>query len=61
MLLKITNNIYFKEVFLLWFIKFFDKKSPKLADISNKGSGIPMLQNDQLAEELLKPIIKFFF
>ena len=41
--------------------KVFDKKSPKLADKSTKGSGIPMLQNDQLAEELLKPIIKFFF
>ena len=32
--------------------KFFDKKS--------KGSGVAMLQNEQLAEELCKPIIKKF-
>ena len=44
--------------------KFFDKKSASLADISIKGSGVTTLtnkylsQNQQLAEELHKPIIK---
>ena len=37
---------------------FFDKKSASLADKSTKGRGIAMLQNEQLAEELHKPIIK---
>ena len=41
-----------KEVLLLWFINFFDKKS--------SSSGIAALQNEQLAEELYKPIIKKF-
>ena len=43
-----------KEDLLLWFITFFDKKS--------KGSGvnIPSEFNEQLAEELHKPIIKIF-
>ena len=39
---------------------FFDKKSVSLADKSTKGSGVAMLQNEQLAEELHKPIIKIF-
>ena len=38
--------------------KFFDKKSVSLQDKSGKGSGVAMLQNELLAEELHKPIIK---
>ena len=37
-----------KEVLLLWFINFFDKKS--------SSSGIAALQNEQLAEELYKRV-----
>ena len=40
--------------------KFFDKKSISLADKSTIGGGVAMLQNDQLAEKLHKPIIKNF-
>ena len=46
--------------------KFFDKKSASLADKSTKGSGATTLtnkylsQNQQLAEELHKPIIRKF-
>ena len=40
--------------------KFFDKKSISLADKSTIGRGVAMLQNDQLAEKLHKPIIKNF-
>ena len=40
--------------------KFFDKKSASLADISAEGSGVVMLQNQQLANELHKPIINPF-
>ena len=46
--------------------KFFDKKSASLADKSTKGSGITALtnklvfQNQQLAAELHKPIIRKF-
>ena len=45
---------------------FFDKKSASLADKSTKGSGVTILtnkslsQNQQLAEELHKPIIRKF-
>ena len=45
---------------------FFDKKSTSLADKSTKGSGVTALtnksvsQNQQLAKELLKPIIRKF-
>ena len=41
---------------------FFDKKSTSLADKSTKGSGFnnEIKQNEQLAEELHKPIIKKF-
>ena len=41
--------------------KFFDKKSGSLADKSNEGSGVNTKlapQNQQLAEELHKPIVK---
>ena len=38
--------------------KCFDKKSASLADKSTEGNGVAMLKNEQLAEELLKPIIK---
>ena len=43
--------------------KFFDKKSALLADKATKGSGINIKskpQNQQLAEELHKPIIRKF-
>ena len=46
--------------------KFFDKKSASLPDKSTKGSSVTVLtnrsvsQNQQLAEELYKPIIKNF-
>ena len=40
--------------------KFFDKKSASLADKSTKGSGVATLQNEVLAEDLHKPIIKKF-
>ena len=41
--------------------KFFDKRSASLADKPTEGSGVNTklaLQNQQLAEELHKPIIK---
>ena len=44
-----------KEILLLWFTHFFDKKS--------KGSGVAnnrIKQNLQLAKELHKPIIRYF-
>ena len=37
--------------------RFFDKKSTSLADESTKGSGVAMLQNEQLSEELNKPVV----
>ena len=43
--------------------KFFDEKSASLADKSTKGSGVNTKfapQNQQLAEQLHKPIIKKF-
>ena len=43
--------------------KFFDKKSASLTDKSTEGSGVSTKlapQNQQLAEELHKPIIKKF-
>ena len=41
-----------KEVLLLWFITFFYKKT------SGSGVNNEIKQNEQLAEELHKPIIK---
>ena len=51
-----------KEDLLLWFINFFDKNSALLADKSVSGSGvnIEVQHNEQLAEELQKPIIRNF-
>ena len=40
--------------------KFFYKKSASLTDNSTKVIRVAMLQNEQLAEELFKPIIKKF-
>ena len=42
--------------------KFFDKKSASLADKSTKGTGIKndIEKNQQLANELHKPIIRKF-
>ena len=49
-----------KEVLFLWFINFFDKNSASLSDKSAKGGGVnnEFKQNEQLAKELHKPIIK---
>ena len=46
-----------KQVLLLCFINFLIKKSTSLACKSTK---VAMLQSEQLAEELHKPIIKKF-
>ena len=46
------NMIDIKEVWLLWFTIFFDKKS-KGCSVNNE-----IKQNEQIAEELNKPIIK---
>ena len=40
--------------------KFFDKKSPSLADKSASGGAIKSMQNQQLANELYKPILRKF-
>ena len=37
---------------------FFDKQSASISDKSTKGSGVAMLQNEQLAEESHRPITK---
>ena len=47
-----------KEFLLLWFIIFKKINSASIADKSVKGSGVAMLQNEQLAEELHKTIIR---
>ena len=39
---------------------FFDKNSTSLADKSAKGSGASILDNEQLAEEFHKSIIRTF-
>ena len=44
-----------KELLLLWFIKFFDKKNPSGSGANNK-----IKQNQQLVEELHKSIIRKF-
>ena len=41
--------------------KFFDKKSASPADKSIKCSGVAILQNEQLDEELQKPMITKFW
>ena len=40
--------------------KFFDKKFASLADKSARGSGIKSMPNQQLANEIHKPIIRKF-
>ena len=49
-----------KVALLLWFYKFFDKKSASLTDKSAKGGAVnnENKQYELLAEELHKPIIK---
>ena len=53
-----------KEVFLLWFTnkKIFDKKSASLVNKSTTFTSIKneIKQNEQLAEELHKPIVTKF-
>ena len=43
-----------KEDLLLWYIQFFDKK------LKRSGVYIEVKHNEQLAEELQKPIIRNF-
>ena len=43
---------------LQWFTSFFDKKSALFADKSVAGSGLNSISNQQLVDELHKPIIK---
>ena len=47
-----------KEVFLVWFIDFFIKKSVSGEDVTTPKNQIA--QNQQLAEELHKPITRKF-
>ena len=51
----------FKDVLLIWFINFL-RKSPSLTDKSAKGGSVnnKIKQNQQLANELHKTIIKEF-
>ena len=51
----------FKDVLLIWFINFL-RKSPSLTDKSAKGGSFnnKIKQNQQLANELHKTIIKEF-
>ena len=52
-----------KKVLLLWFINFFDKKSPGSGGttLANKYAfNNESKQNEWLAEELHKPIIRKF-
>ena len=51
-MLKIQNMKDIREVLVPWFINFLIKIL--------EGNGVPMLQNEQLAEELHKRIIKKF-
>ena len=47
----------FKNGLLLWFINFLIKKSASLADKFTLGCGVKSMSNQQLADELHKPII----
>ena len=51
-----------KEVLVLWFIIFYGKMSASLTDKSVKRGGVnnEIKQNEELAEELHKTIIKKF-
>ena len=61
-MLKTKNLKYdgYQSGFASMVYKFFDKKFASLVDKSTKGSGVAMLQNEQLAEELHQPNIKTF-
>ena len=61
-LLKVLNIMDIKEDFLLWFTNFLTKKAVSKASFKNVGSGvnIPLESNEELAEELQKPIIRKF-
>ena len=66
MLLKILNMMDIKGGLLLWFTIFLIKSPASLTDKSAAGSGVNMhankydFNNEKLAEELHKPIIKKF-
>ena len=50
-----------KEGWLLWFINFFDKKTKGSGvTLANKSAIKSIPQNEELAEELHKPIIRKF-
>ena len=53
-MLKKQNMRDNKEVLLLWFIGFFNKKIP------NSGANNAIKQNEQLDKELHKPVIRKF-
>ena len=54
-MLKIQNMMDIKEVLFLWFIKILIKKLGLLIGVNNK-----IKQNQELDEEVHKPIIKCF-
>ena len=59
--LKIAGNPKYdgyERVLTSMVYKFFDKKSASLADKSAAGSGINSISNQQLLDELHKPIIR---
>ena len=58
-LLKIPNMMDIKEVWPLWFINFLIKETKGSGvTLANKSAIKSIPQNEQLAEELHKPIIK---
>ena len=61
-LLKIKNMMDINADLLQWFINFLDKKSTSLGDESASGGAMKNknVSNQELAEELYKPIIKKF-
>ena len=59
-MLKIQDMMDIKKELLFWFRRFFDKKPISLVDTPTAVSGVNTPQNEQLAEELHKPIIRNF-
>ena len=59
-MLKIQDMMDIKKELLFWFRRFFDKKPISLVDTTTAVSGVNTPQNEQLAEELHKPIIRNF-
>ena len=57
---KIIKYYGYQRGLVFMVYKCFDKKSASVPDKSTKGSGVAMLQNEQLGAELHKSIIKIF-